>query len=465
MSISLSFLGAAGGVTGSATLLKTSRAAVLIDFGMFQGGKTAESLNHLPDQLAAANVDTAVITHGHLDHCGRLPLLARSGGPAAIRCTQATSEISALILRDSAKVQAHDLARTNRKRERAGDPPLNPLYTAQDVEHTLPRFQSVPYDEPVPIAPGVQARYVEAGHMLGSASIQLLVENGARTMQIAFSGDLGPHGAPLLKDAVGFDRSDVVVMESTYGDHDHKPLEETVSEFENVVKEAYNRRAKILVPAFAVGRTQLLLYLLAIMFRKGIVPKFPIYLDSPMAIEASRIYQHHLELFDDDFQALGRERPVWEDLTSVHTTATPEESKALNDLTGPCMIIAGAGMCNAGRILHHLKANLWKSETYVLIVGFQAEGTIGRQLIDRADSVKIFGEKIAVRARVHTLGGFSAHAGQSDLLRWIGSVAHCRPRVILNHGEPKGRDPLARLIQERYSLTCAKPMLGDTIEL
>jgi metallo-beta-lactamase family protein len=462
--MTLTFLGAAGGVTGSATLLQTRHASVLIDFGMFQGGRSAEALNRCPGDLKAQRIQAALITHGHLDHCGRLPLLATPGALGSIRCTPATAEISALILRDSAKVQAHDLVRTNRKRERAGLRPLPPLYSHHDVEQTLPLMAPVPYDEPVPVAPGIQARFVEAGHMLGSASIQLLIENGSKRERVVFSGDLGPRGAPLLKDAAGFDGADVVVMESTYGDHDHKPLEETVQEFEAVVREAYARRAKILVPAFAVGRTQLLLYLLAIMFRKGVVPPFPIYLDSPMAIEATNIYQRHLELFDDDFQAMRRERPLTDDLRTVHPVATADESKALNDLTGPCMIIAGAGMCNAGRILHHLKANLWKPETYVLIVGFQAEGTVGRQLVEKSSSVKIFGEKIAVLARVHTLGGFSAHAGQSDLLRWIDSLAGHRPRVILNHGESKGRDPLARLIHERYGLTCEKPMLGDSIQ-
>jgi metallo-beta-lactamase family protein len=465
MAVKLTFLGAAGTVTGSAYHLQADGEQVLVDFGLFQGVKQVEELNRVPRVFDPDRLAAVLVTHAHLDHTGRLPLLTRAGYRGPIHATPATIELTGLILRDSAKVQAHDLERVNRKRERAGKPPLGPLYTAADVEQTLSFLQPAPYDQALIVAPGVQARFVEAGHMLGSASVQLSCANGSPARRVVFSGDLGPRNAPLLKDAVGFNHADAVVLESTYGDHDHRPLDETLAEFEGVVQEAVARKAKILVPTFAVGRAQLLLYLLAIMFRKQIVPKFPVFVDSPMAVEASKIYFQHLDMFDEDFQALGRERPVLADLTTVKATATAEESKALNDLAGPCMIIAGAGMCNAGRILHHLKANLWKPETYVLIVGFQAEGTVGRLLVERRPKVKIFGEEIAVRAHIHTLGGFSAHAGQSDLLRWFEPLAATRPRVILTHGEAKGREPLARLIEERHGLVCEQPMLGDTLEL
>jgi metallo-beta-lactamase family protein len=310
----------------------------------------------------------------------------------------------------------------------------------------------------------VQARFVEAGHLLGSTSIQLLVANGTAQRSIAFSGDLGPRGAPILEDAEGFHKADVVVLESTYGDRDHRPLAETVAEFERIVQEAVRRQGKVLIPTFAVGRAQLLLYLLAVMFRRGVVPKFPVFVDSPMAIEASKIYGRHLELFDDDFKAMQRQRPLLEDLNTVKFTSTAEESMAINQVPGPCMVLAGAGMCNAGRILHHLKQNLWRPETDVVIVGFQAEGTIGRQLVEGAKFINLFGEKIAVKARVHTLGGFSAHAGQTDLLRWFDQVAPCQPQVFLTHGEAKGRDALGALIGERYRLPVKKPLLGETFE-
>ena len=458
------FCGAAGGVTGSATLVRTDRASVLIDLGMFQGVAHKADWNHLPAELDVGRLDAVVLTHAHLDHTGRLPLLARAGYAGPIYCTEPTIELAALILRDSAKVQAQDVERLNRKRQRADQAPLEPVYGPQEVEKLLRLLRPVAYDEPTEVAPGVRARFVEAGHLLGSASIQLCIEEGSQTRCIAFSGDLGPKGAPILKDAVGFQTTDALVLETTYGDREHKPLAETVAEFERIVTEAAARKGKILVPTFAVGRAQLILYLLALMFRHKTVPKFPVFLDSPMAIEASRIYNSHVELFDEDFQALQRERPLAADLDTLKPTPTADDSKALNEVGGPCLIMAGAGMCNAGRILHHFKQNLWRPETSVIFVGFQGEGTLGRQIVEGAKQINIFGEPIAVKASIHTLGGFSAHAAQSDLLRWFDQTAHCRPLTILNHGEPRSRDPFARLLEEKYRLQPRKPELGEVVE-
>jgi metallo-beta-lactamase family protein len=465
MSIKLTFHGAAGTVTGSAYLLQTARARVLIDFGMFQGFGGQEDLNVVPRTLDVAKLDAILVTHAHLDHTGRLPLLAKAGYRGTIYATEATIPLASLILRDSAHLQAMDVERLNRKRQRAGETPLEPLYTAEHVAQILEQFAAVPYDQPVEVAPGIRARWVEAGHMLGSASLQLCVQDGDTTKTIVFSGDVGPKGAPILEDAVGFEKADVVVMESTYGDRDNKVLAETVQEFEGIVKNAVARKAKMLVPVFAVGRTQLLLYLLAQMFRNKTVPKFPVFLDSPMGIEATKIYWSHMELFDDEFKALQRERPLAQDLSTLTVTPTAQDSMKLNDEKGPCLIMAGSGMCNGGRILHHLKQNLWREETAVLIVGYQGEGSLGRRLVDRDKVVSIFGEKIAVKASVHTLNGFSAHAGQTELLKWVGQMAQCRPRVFLTHGEARGRDPLAKLIQERYQLKATLPELGDTADL
>jgi metallo-beta-lactamase family protein len=406
-----------------------------------------------------------LVTHAHLDHTGRLPLLARHGYRGPIYCTEPTIALVSLILRDSAHLQLIDAERANRKRQKAGEPLLEPIYTAEHVAEVLEMCVGVPYEEPVIIAPGVRARWVEAGHMLGSASIQVCIEEDGVQKTIVFSGDIGSKGAPILKDAVGFDSADVVVMESTYGDRDHKPLKETVEEFESIVKEAVARKGKLLVPVFAVGRTQLLLYLLALMFRRKIVPKFPIYLDSPMAIDATKIYWEHLQHFDEEFQALRMEKPLTEDLSTLESTPTAEDSKALNDKSGPCLILAGSGMCTGGRILHHLRHNLGKPEASVLIVGYQSEGSIGRRLVDGEPELSMFGERITVRARIHTLGGFSAHAGQTDLLHWFTPMADERPRLFLTHGEARGRVPFAKLIRERFDLEAELPTLGQKVQL
>lgn len=436
-----------------------TREGVLIDPG-----------DEVDDLLPAAEalgvtVRAILLTHAHLDHCGRTPLFASAGFRGPVFATEATLPLVGLILRDAAHLQALDAERENRKRERNGRDPIKPLYSADDVEHVLRQFRQVPYDQPVDVAPGIQARWVEAGHMLGSASVQLCIQVDGGTKTVVFSGDIGPRGAPILKDYVGFHKADVVVMESTYGDRDHKPLQETVDEFESIVKRAADRKGKMIVPVFAVGRTQLLLYLLALMFRTKQVRKFPIFLDSPMAIEATKIYWEHVNLFDEEFQALRRERPLMDDLNTLKATPTADDSKALNDQPGPCLIMAGSGMCTGGRILHHLRHNLASEEACVLIVGYQTAGSLGRRLVDGDKEVSIFGEKIPVGARIHTLGGFSAHAGQSELLRWLGQMAAVGPRVFLTHGESRGREPLAKLIQEKFSLQPGLPSLGDSVNL
>jgi metallo-beta-lactamase family protein len=461
----ITLYGAAGDVTGSAYHVQSGRASLLVDFGLYQGTQMADAQNRIPKAIGPRRLDAVLLTHGHLDHVGRLPLLAQQRYTGPVFCTQATREMAGLVLKDSAKVQAHDIERINRRRERAGQPSLDPLYSDADVEAILGRFRSVAYRQPVEVAPGIAARWVEAGHMLGSASIELTVEEGGQRRVVLFSGDLGPWGAPILRDAEPVSRADLVFLESTYGDRDHRPLPETVTEFQDIIRKVLGQRGKILVPTFAIGRTQQILYHLAVSFREGALPKFPVYLDSPMAVEASRIYLEHPELMDEEVQALQRVHSILQDLDSVRATASPEESQALNKVDGPCLIMAGSGMCNGGRILHHLKYNLWRPETAVLIVGYQSAGTLGRLLVEGRKTVKIFGEPIAVKASVHTLGGFSAHAGQTDLLRWFGAMAASRPRVVLCHGEDQARQALAAKLREQYQVEAELAALGEPVTL
>lgn len=461
----ITVVGAAGGeVTGSAYLVQTSQSRVLVDCGLFQGGKKTESKNRLPPRTRS-RLDAVLITHAHLDHTGRLPLLVRLDYDGPLFATGATIEMAGLMLRDSARIQQQDAARENRKRRQAGQEPLEPLSAGADTETALRLFRHVPYQKQIDIAPGLQASFAEAGHMLGSASIQLAALENGRKKTVVFSGDLGPRSIPLLRKFQPFHSADVVFVESTYGGRDHRPFQDTVNEFVGLVQQAAARGGKILIPTFAVGRAQLLMALLGWMFRQKTVKPFPIFLDSPMAIETTRIYAAHRELFDDRMTKFLRQQPLREDLKTLRPCVTPKESKAVDQCRGTCLVMAGAGMCTAGRIVHHLKQNLSKPETTVLMVGYQAKGTLGRVLVDGAKLVKIHNEQVAVRASIHTLGGFSAHAGQTELLDWIGVMAPGKPLVAMIHGEDPQRQALADRVKSRYRLQTLLPAQQDVIEV
>jgi metallo-beta-lactamase family protein len=329
----------------------------------------------------------------------------------------------------------------------------------------ISKLRPVPYSKLFEVAPGIQAIWAESGHMLGSASVQLLVNENGKTKRVVFSGDLGPRSAPMLREYEPFKQADLLFLESTYGGRDHRSFAETVAQFEQIVVNAMKHGGKMLVPSFAIGRAQLITLLIGKMFRAGKIKPFPIFLDSPMAIEATNIYMKHFDLFDDEMKRFIRDRPLREDLKTLRPTATADESRAINEVRGACLVMAGSGMCNGGRIVHHLRANLWKPETQVLIVGYQGYGSLGRRLVDGEKEVTIFGEKITVKAKVHTLGGFSAHAGQTDLMHWFSIVAPSKPRVILTHGEDDQRGALAKLIQQRHRLPSELPKMNETIEL
>ena len=458
------FHGATGDVTGSAYHVMTKHASVLVDCGLFQGDKKTKAKNRGHQPLEGGRLDSVVLTHGHLDHVGRLPLLTKNGFDGPIYATKATFDLATMILRDSLGLLRGDLERENRKRSRMDLEPLEPLFSENDVEDLKPLMRAIPYRHVHEIAPGVSIRLVDAGHVIGSASVEMTVEENGKKTVVVFSGDLGPRGAPLMNDPHPFETADVVIMESTYGARNHQSLHETAIEGRKIIAKAIDEKAKILVPIFAIGRTQLLLYLLASAFKRQTLTPFPIFLDSPMAIEATKIYQAGTELFDDEAKEMIRSGDLSKNLRTVKTCSTPAESMALNDVSGPCLIMAGNGMCSGGRIVHHIRHNIGHEGTAVLIVGFQSPGTLGRQLVDRAGHVKIYGEKLPVKASVHTMGGFSAHADQKGLMEWFDSVAPSKPQLIITHGEDNARSTLAGLIQEKHGIKAQLPELNQAIE-
>ena len=461
----IQFHGATGDVTGSAYHVMTKDASILVDRGMFQGGKKEKAKNRSAAKLEGGHLDAVVLTHGHLDHVGRLPILTRKGYEGPIYATQPTFEIATLILKDSLALQKADLKRENQQRARTKQPPLEPLFEEQDVRNLKPLIRPVKYEQRTEIAPGIEARFVDAGHVIGSSSIELTVTENGRKKVVVFSGDLGPRGAPLMTDPTPFEKADAVIMESTYGDRTHRSLRETAIEGREIIGRAIEQNSKILVPIFAVGRTQLLLYLLAGAFQRGTLPKFPIYLDSPMAIEATKVYGRNNELFDEEAKEMVESGELRKSLAVAKACPKPGDSRALNEVTGPCLIMAGAGMCTGGRIIHHLRHNLPIQGTVVLIVGYQSANSLGRRLVDGDKEVRIFGERIPVRASVHTMGGFSAHADQQGLLDWYGAMAPSKPRTIITHGEDRARETFSELIRAKHGTRTECPNLGDVIEI
>jgi metallo-beta-lactamase family protein len=461
----IQFHGATGDVTGSAYHVMTRHASILVDCGLFQGGRSQKGKNRSAAKLEGGKLDAVVLTHGHLDHVGRLPILTRKGYEGPIFGTQPTFDIATLILKDSLKLQKADLKRENKNRVNAGETPLEPLFEEADVRRLKPLLRPIEYNQPTEVAPGIQARFVDAGHVIGSASIELTIEENGSKKVVVFSGDLGPRGAPLMNDPTPFEQADAVIMESTYGDRNHRSLHETAIEGRKIIARAIENRAKILVPVFAVGRTQLLLYLLAGAFSRKTLPQFPIYLDSPMAIEATKVYGRNNELFDEEARAMAASGELRQNLSITRACPKPADSQALSDVTGPCMIMAGAGMCTGGRIVNHLRHNLPIKGTEVLMVGFQSPRTLGRKLVAREKEVWIFGERVPVRATISTMGGFSAHADQKGLLDWFGAVAPSKPRLIVTHGEDRARNVFTELVRQQHGIKAECPQLGDVIEL
>ncbi len=438
MAFELQFFGATERVTGSLYLLRAGKTRVLLECGLVQGGGDEEARNREPFPFDPLEIDAVVVSHSHIDHSGRVPLLVRQGYSGPIYTHAASKALCDIMLPDSGYLNEKEAEWENRKRARKGQGRISPLYTRADAEASIDQFRGLEYDTPTEIAPGLTLTLFDAGHILGASIVRLEYENKCSKRTLVFSGDLGYRDAPLMDPTTRLDHADAVLMESTYGDRDHRPISETIAELTNVFESARAAQGNILIPAFTVGRTQDLLYLMAEHFEEWNLGKWKIFLDSPMGISATRVYSRFRHLFA---ATLFEPRSDYPDLPNLYATRTAEESMTINDIEAGAIIIAGSGMCTGGRILHHLKNNIWRPQCHLMIVGYQAIGTLGRRLVDGADEIKLWGDAYRVRAQRHTIGGLSAHADQSDLLDWYSSFAG-KPPVYLVHGEDRGQGPL-----------------------
>ncbi len=451
------FLGGAKTVTGSATLLEWGSLKWLVDCGMFQGSRHVEERNWHVEPYRPKDLSFILLTHAHIDHSGLIPRLVREGFRGKVICTKATFDLCEEMLRDSGHIQEMEAEWKSRKNKRSGGKEAFPLYSVEDAERSLQYFHPVGYNEVILPASGMKVRFQDAGHILGSAIIEIWIQEGGQERKLVFSGDLGAHGHPIVKDPSTVQEGDVLWLESTYGNRLHKTMEETLQEFLNIIQEAIHDQAKVIIPAFAVERTQDIIYTIGQWIRKGLIPSIPVYIDSPLAISATEIFKKNPDCFDEETKEilLGGENPL--ELPQMIYSRTTEESKAINEDSRPGIIIAASGMCDAGRIQHHLKHHLWREKSHIVIIGYQAEGTIGRRIVDGAKVIRLLGEEIAVKARIHTIGGFSAHADQKGLLEWLSRFTNPRLQIFVNHGEEKISMELARLIRQQFHLNASIP--------
>ena len=458
------FHGAAGEVTGSLHLVEAAGTPgkprrIVLDCGMAQGSPEMEASNADPFPFDAASIDALVISHAHIDHIGRVPLLVQRGFRGPIFAQEATAALMPIMLMDSASIAESDAERANRRREH-GAPEVVPLYTKDDVSDALSQLQVLPYGNRHAILDGVEIAFRDAGHILGSSIVELWADG----RKLVFSGDLGPNGTPILRDPEAVRDADLLLMESTYGDRNHKERADTIVELGRILDEAWRDGGNVLIPAFAVGRSQELLYWFARHWDEWQLSRWQIFLDSPMAGKVVDVYARHHELFDEDAQAVWRDTPNPFTLPNLRVTASTEESMAINQVERGAIIIAGSGMATGGRILHHLRQNLGRRQAHVVFVGYQGNGTLGRRLVDGAKWVRIHGQDYRVNLQVHTVGGLSAHADQQALLAWYDHFEP-KPRLALVHGEDRAREALAGEIGERHGLHATLVRPGTVLDV
>ena len=466
LNATLTFYGAAGQVTGSCYLLHWNHQKVLLDCGMVQGGDQVTDLSKFRFAFRPKDIDAVVLSHAHIDHSGLLTLLVAHGFRGHIYCTEGTAELLPVLLKDACFLYLKDLEWQNRQRARLGKSEQDPVMTLKDVDLVIRSLKPQPYLEHIDVLPGLELQFLDAGHILGSAIVELWIKGQQGMRHLVFSGDLGNPATVLMHDPSNVKQADVVLMESTYGDRDHQPLSNTLEEFAAALDAADKAGGNVFIPAFALGRSQEILYYLGVLYHQGRLKQQMVVLDSPMAIEITKIYNKLIDEFDHKdtkvFAKYGA-RDLQSFLPILHLSEKVEQSMALNRITKGAIIIAGSGMCNGGRISHHLKHNLWKNANHIIFVGFQAKGTLGRRLVDGETRVKVLGQPIVVKAAIHTIGGFSAHAGQSQLLNWAKHIGG-KPQFYLVHGEPEAQLVLQQKLQEA-KIDADIARLGQTVNL
>ena len=453
----VTFLGAARTVTGSCYMIETEGLRFGIDCGMHQGNKEMEKRNRESAIYLKPRLDFFLITHAHIDHSGLLPRMWREGFKGPIYCTEPTLDLLKIMLLDSAHIQETEAKWENTKLMRKGSKQLvEPLYTQADADAVVKLLKPVKLNQPFEPAPGIKVAYRDAGHILGAAFLELQVTESAGSTSLVFSGDIGRPGSLLMNDPDNpHIKPDYLFMESTYGDRDHKSEGSSRQELAEAIDYSYRRRGKIIIPAFAVERTQEILYSLLQLNQEGKLPQdLPIYVDSPLAIRATEVFLNHPGYLDEESRAMMKSGMR---LPNVRFSLTAEESQAINTLEGPAVIISASGMCNAGRIRHHLRHHIWDPNSCVVFVGYQAMGTPGRKIVDGAKSITLVGDEVAIKAKIFTINGFSAHAGQSQLMEWVKGFMHPQMQVVLVHGEPQKQEVLAGLLRERYRLSVQMP--------
>ncbi|WP_425057738.1 Ribonuclease [Sporomusa carbonis] len=458
----LTFLGAAGMVTGSSYLLEIGQKKYLVDCGMFQGSKAIAALNRRPFLYNPADIDGVLLTHAHIDHSGLLPRLCKSGFKGPIYATKVTAELCSIMLPDSGHIQEFDAEIANRKGQRAGHKHVDPLYTVEEAYECLKQFSPVAYDSEVKLADEITVKFREAGHILGSSMVEIWVTENNETAKFLFSGDLGQPDQPIIKDPAIIDHADYIVVESTYGARKHE-ISDPVELLAQYINASVEKGGNIIIPSFAVGRTQTILYHLHKLFKAGLIPDIPVIIDSPLAISATNIFLHNSQEYDSEaYDMLYKDHDHPLSMPQLTFTKTSDESKTINKMDRPAIIISASGMADAGRILHHLKHNLWRPECTVLFVGYQAQGSLGRRLLEGIKRVKIMGEEISVKAKIYNLEGFSAHADRDQLIAWLGNFQNKPANIFVVHGEQDMSVPFAQLIERQLGISTYVPRYGDS---